>query len=354
MKKYVNIYAFGIICFVCLFLPTCKPDKVVCQNCDKKEVIEEINPDLDMVIDFDLGVIDNCDTFPRPTQGGISTITEKQNQRHAPCFNPRNSAEFIYIKQEGRKLSLVKYNIDKKLEQILIDNTTIIGQPKWGKNGWIVFAQADFQIYLIKDNGDSLRKVTSFFENNNPSFIGMDRIYFSVGTHTVPGHAGNKIIDFWDKRIDSIKYLENGVTFALNDVNSRQEACGKSCLNSKNCYIAIRNLKDMSYSILNEFEFVGKNSILGIAWHPNNKNIYYSAFKDGLRMVNRTTKKVVVVRNACDSKHYTYLNISPDGKKIIVERVEATDFTAIPGSWTTESKIYMMDYDGKNEKNVFE
>ncbi len=295
-----------------------------------------------------------CEDFPDPKGSVISTITQMPNQRHAPCFNPNNNNEFIYLKDENNSESLVKYNMATKIEQTLINNIKILGQPKWNKNGWIVFTKTDLKMYLIKDNGDSAHTIPIYYsENSYPSFIGNDKIFYSVGTETKPGISGNKIINYKGSMIDSIKAADLNASFGINDVNGNNEIVSWICDNT-GCSIKYFTYEKKDYKPIYSFSFTGRNNITGIIWHPNNDDVYFSTYREGLYRVNKNTKKYVKVRNGCDSRSYRYLSISPDGSKIIIERVDATDYTKNLGSWTEEGKIFIMDIDGKNERNVFE
>jgi Tol biopolymer transport system component len=330
MKRVLTfIFTSGLIALMCLFFQTCKKDKVCKQD-------------------------EQCENFPKKEGIGVSIITQKPFQRHAPCFNPNNGNEIIYVKEENNKYQLVKFNIQSKVETVLLDNTIIVGQPKWGENGWIVFSKLDLNVYLLKENGDSLKQITTYFENNHPSFIGNTKVFISVGAETSPGASGNKIIDLEGNRVDSIKPQDFGRVYGINHVNKIIEVTSMGCENGGNCSIDYLNLSTKILTKLNEFQFSGRNNLTGIFWHPNDEDIYYSTVREGLFKVNKSTKTLTKIKCGCDSRSYRYLSISPDGSKIIVERVDATDYQNKTGSWTEEGKIYIMDIDGNNEKNVFE
>lgn len=314
---------------MCIFFQTCKKDK----ECRKNE---------------------KCENFPSPKGFGISKINQIPFQKHAPCFNPNNGNEIIYVKASNNNYQLIKYNLQSKSEIILLDNTVIVGQPKWGKNGWIVFSKLDLNVYLLKDNGDSLKKVTSYFENNHPAFWSINKIFISVGAETSPGASGNKIINLDGNRIDSIKPLDFGGVFGKSHINEFGEMASMGCKNGSNCSVDVLNLNIKHLTQLNSFAFNGRNNIEGIYWHPNNEDIFYSTYREGLFKVNKNSKAVSKIKCGCDSRSYRYLSISPDGSKIIVERVDATEYQNNTGSWTEEGKIYIMDIDGKNERNIFD
>lgn len=312
----------GLFTLLLITFETCKKDKEICMACNK------------------------CENFPEPG-GGISTIKQKTNQRHAPCFNPSNPAEFIYIKEAEYKYSLVKHNLSTKQESILLENVPIVGQPKWGKNGWIVFSQfSDYQIYILQDNGQLLTRITNgnaylYPEWKNDAIIAAE-FSFNLGVpyfYCELNKAGSIVDTFRNNR------------FTLGMINSIKEKAYLKSPDDPNISLGFEN---NSISTLTNDNFTGRNRIEGIFWHPNNQDIYYSTYREGLCKVNKNSKNVTKIRNGCDSRSYRFLSISADGKKILVERVDATDYHNSTGSWTEEAKIYIMDIDGKNERNLFE
>jgi|GEM_PF-455379 len=331
MKRFlIFIYTSGLLVLMCLFFQTCKKDKVCNQY-------------------------NSCENFPPKEGFGISVIKQMPFQKHAPCYNPNNGNEIIYVKEANNNYQLIKLNLQSKVETVVLDNTNIVGQPKWGKNGWIVFSKLDLNVYIIKDNGDSIRQVTHYFENTYPTFMGKDKIFFVVGSETSPpGGGGNKVIDLIGNRLDSLKVKDLGATFGISDINSNLTIASWICGANSICSIKHFDFINKRYLSLYDFEFNGRNNIQGIYWHPNNEDIYYSTYREGIFKVNKNSKTITKIKCGCDSKSYRYLSISPDGSKLIVERVDATDYQNKTGSWTEEGKIIIMDIDGSHERNIFE
>lgn len=330
MEKYYKFLLLAGAMFLLIFSQqSCKKDDVDCLNCD------------------------HCENFPE--QKGIATqnFSQKSFQRKAPYFNPNNSNEFIYIIEEGNIQTLVKHNLATKQEVVLLENAQISGQPKWSENGLILFSRNNLQIHLLKDNGDSLNQITHFYQNTHPSFHGREKIFFAVGTETSPGVTGNKLIDYFDNRIDSTKSSDIGCTMGINDINSIDEITSMVCSNDNTYSISSFSMGDKKFNQILNFEFTGRNNITGICWHPNDNDIYYSTYREGLYVINKNTKNRSKIRNGCDSRSYRHLSVSPDGTKILVERVDASNYKNNNGSWTEEAKIYIMDIDGENERDVF-
>lgn len=80
-----------------------------------------------------------------------------------PIFNPNNSCQIIYARHNnqgvvGLQAELWKFDFDTGESTLIYDQYYY--NADWGSNGWIVFTNYDYQVYKIKDNGDSLTQLT--------------------------------------------------------------------------------------------------------------------------------------------------------------------------------------------------
>jgi hypothetical protein len=299
-----------------------------------------------------------CAIIPPNISSQPRQIKETSFQRLAPCFNPLNANEFIYLTQDSFfNNSLIKCDLTSKKETVILTGQRIIRQPKWGKNGWILFAGLNLQIYRVKDNGDSLTQLTSVYSNTYPEWYGTDKIFFSVigGTDKI---AGNKIIGFDGKRLDSIQatVMNTVITYnSINDLNELTGIGGGGAISN----LAYINLKTKKLIYLTSDVSSNERYPAGVCWHPNNKDIYYATWviagnnSDfvGICRLNKDSKENVLIKNACNSRSYSLISISPDGKKIIAER---QDYQLLPdNNLLKNSDICIMDIDGRNEEKVF-
>lgn len=338
----MNFRAHRLYCFIIIslvFLSSCEKDKQINSNayCASCEPCAKIPPSISPI--------------PRQTK-------ETSFQRLAPCFNPLNGNEFIYLKQDSLfNTSLVKYNLITKNETVILTGQRIVCQPKWGKNGWILFAGLNLQIYRVKVNGDSLTQLTSVYSNTYPEWLGTDKIFFSVtgGSDKI---AGNKIIGFDGTRLDSIKVTVMNTVVIYNSINDLNELAGMGGGGgvSNMAYI---NLSTKKLIYLTTDVISNERYPAGVCWHPNNKDIYYATWVMGenksdfigICKLNKDSKENILIKNACDSRSYSSLSISPDGKKIIAER---QDYQLLPdNNLLKNSDICIMDIDGRNEEKVF-
>jgi Tol biopolymer transport system component len=85
-----------------------------------------------------------------------------------PQFNPNNPYEIAYIVTFNSGLrQLYKFNFKTGVKTYLTDN--VLDEFSWGSNEWILLSGCDYQIWKIKDNGDSMTRITNTSAiNSNP------------------------------------------------------------------------------------------------------------------------------------------------------------------------------------------
>lgn len=104
-----------------------------------------------------------CTTLPSEYDnhiGWITTQTELPRQIR-PCFNPLNSDEIVFQEdsEEGES-GVFKYNMLTK-EKTLLAQGSLVSQPSWGVNDWILLVFYDFNVWRIKSDGTGLEQLTT-------------------------------------------------------------------------------------------------------------------------------------------------------------------------------------------------
>jgi hypothetical protein len=332
--KAYKLYSFIIISFV--FLASCEKDKQINSNayCASCEPCAKIPP--------------NISSQPRQ-------IIESSFQRLAPFFNPINGNEFVYLKQDSLyNTSLVKYNLITKNETIILTGQRIVCQPKWGKNGWVVFAALNLQIYKVKQSGDSLTQLTNLYMNSYPDITSDGKIMSNI-TGGESYRPCLVFLDFNGKRLDSVKFSTINNNF-LNPavINYNNEIAASNQSN-----IVLFNRNNNLLELLTNDTGTNQRYLSSVCWHSNGNDIYYSSWVmgdnnsdfAGICRLNKNSKENVCIKNSCNSRSYSSLSISPDGKKIIAER---QDYQLMPdNNLLKKSDICIMDIDGRNEEKVF-
>jgi Tol biopolymer transport system component len=287
-----------------------------------------------------------CANFPEDTIGGVSIISLKDTQCIFPCFNPNIPNEFVYIKKVNKTSTLIKTNLQTDHEEVLWTERFITGQPDWGKNSLILFSASDYQVRLIDLNANnSLKKQTTSYTHLYPkwftdtSFICHYSFNLGIPYYLMTGYIGRATFD----TVKNYSFVKGSISSNGNFAFLEYADALSISVKSSNGIQKLPALEDN-----------GRNRITGLCWPKNSDELFYSTYRNGVWKVNMNTKEFTLIRNGCQTRSYRDLSISADGKKIIVERVDATDYIEHPGSWTEEAKIVNMDIDGCNEKVLFE
>ena len=293
-----------------------------------------------------------CERFYLPWSPIPYPVKQLPQQRYSPCFNPNNGNEFVYVDEdrEAKTSMLIKYNLLRQQQVMLLSKGSVVGQPKWGKNGWIVFSNGT-NIFKVRDNGDSLAQLTFEGINQNPEIFENNILFEYSGG--LPGTAGIKIMDMDGNNRNTVTV--NG-TLRKNVVNGLGEIAGS--LGSYRLATYHLTTKKQETFLANDTGYY-QRIISDKCWHPNNTDIYFIAVpigendttRLGINKINKHTQQETLIKNVCATRAYYYVSISPDGKKLLVERENVTlveNYTRLVGS-----DIYIMDIDGRNERKVF-
>ncbi len=292
-----------------------------------------------------------CESFYLPWSPIPYPTRPLPKQRYSPCFNPNDGNDFVYVDQdlEAKTTMLIKYNLLTQQQAILLPQVGIVEQPKWGKNGWIVFSDGT-NIFKLRDNGDSLTQLTFEGTNQDPNIF-EDKIMFTY-TGGMSGTAGVKTMDMQGN--NRVNIAING-TLKKNVINGLGEIAGS--LGGYRLATYHLATKQQQTYLANDTGYF-KRIISDKCWHPNNTDIYFIAApigendttRLGINKINKHTQQETLVKNVCATRAYNYLSISPDGTKLLVER---SNVTLLPDSARLMgSDIYIMDSDGRNERKV--
>lgn len=291
-----------------------------------------------------------CEDFPMLQ--GFSTGYQYQGRtptldRQAPCFNPNNVTEIALtigdsLITTGDNLYTLNLNTGQK--KYLINY--VWAQPKWSIKNWIVFNRTDRQIWKIKSNGDSLTQLTFGDENYAPEWSpdGEKLVFRRV----VGANYYFLIADKMGNPLDTIKNMvysngawsnENKIAF-YNSLNSTSNGIGYVDLNNSNSFQQI-----FSRPLTNS----AKDFISSMDWSTDSQTIFWCSGY-GLYKTNVGSGTTTQLKYGCDRKSYLYPSVSPDGLKIIVERVDSELLNQ--NTIYTENNLYIMDINGENETKI--
>jgi len=300
---------------------------------------------------------DTCLSFDSATAGcdGGITVYDLEPAFTKPCYNPLNSAEFVYM--TGGKL--YKYNMETSNKTLLLEGIPIIGQIDWSLTGWLTFSTQQWKVWKVKDNGTGLTQLTFTPSDLYPEF----------------NPDGNRIIylrsmEYSNEEIQQNPELAYRSKMMIIDLNGKavDSICidnGKQCMGWRVCGWSSENtiahtdgeLNNQGV-VLSSFDFsTGKNSAMCFSYsestdirdierHSDNQRIFFTDVF-GIKVLSVESNDVHIIKESCDARFYQYISISPDGQHILAQRgtSEVKTICDIDRQW----EIVKMDIDGRHE-----
>jgi hypothetical protein len=301
---------------------------------------------------------------------GLPVLTyfyKKGNQYQTPYFNPNNVNEFVYNfrNYELDESKLMKYNLQTGVKTELANNVKIISQPKWSRKGWVAFDNvysANYQIWITKDNGDSLTQITNTPYNLYPVWDTTGYNLFwqnEVILASFPSFFLKKNI--YEVQIDTLigDGLFNHSITRMNDISIDNKLLTKTLIGNSS-HLAYTNVNNIFFQSLVHLEQENLIGLIGLTWSDNSQIAYFTVYNnsdnDGLFRLNIPTGSYTKIMNFCDTKKYKSISCSPDGKKLIGERVDsylARDSNGNPtGQIVENSSIYLIDLEIMEETKI--
>lgn len=298
--------------------------------------------------------------FPFGSGPLTTTLSDEDSMYRQPCFNPRDRNEFVYYFEDNkeRNFQLVKYNLKTQQKSVLYQSKVhkIAGRPSWSKNGWIAFTRttgmAD-HIFIIKDNGDSLRQFTDYPLNIYLTWNSNGSALF--WRHS-PDLSSNYFFkkDLYAPQTDTILRhddINRGFSFH-NDISSKDELfCFTYIDNDYDFYISkveefprnARKLKSLEdYTRNNPFYFLASASSAYLS-----KHVFISYLGDGIFELDTEKDKLIRIFKTPECVKYLHISCSPDDRFLLAEREDARlEYNAnnVPtGRYIIKSSICLID-----------
>lgn len=296
-----QVFKFGFL-MLCLLIFSCKKDKA----------INEIVP-----------TVEACDDIPpEPIGLGYTYYYDSINFKGA-VFNPLDGNEIFFVKNNTTLFAdeIYKMNLASGQSTLVhqLNSGRISGQLSINNWGWILFNDAlNSKVYAIKSNGDSLTFLMSSVGYVTPVWTN-DFGKFLISYNSTPEHS--LVINVGAGTQDTIFKELAGAQFSAD---------GKVChIEGPNPNIEVSDFDTLSWTYVTSNQSqTTKELILATAWHPNNQEIYFLKHSNGIWKVNYLSSNVSHVKPGCQTKNFVSLSISPDGAKIITERMNASLLTA--------------------------
>lgn len=249
-----------------------------------------------------------CDTLPQdPVTGWIDTTANKDKDVQKILYNPLTSNEVIYVvKSKNYYSEMYLFNKQTKIAKSI--DKSIYTMPSINKYGWLTYCKANYQVYKIKFNGDSLTQLTTI-SGNFPrwDYTGDNILYTQNGFGSSP-HKVIKMNKFGVK-LDSLIY---------------QALLGASTKSNKILGWNTSNqlfLKDLDTGIETILKTGDYNYIC--SFDNNDENIYWNGNKGIFKLNLNTLKEDTLVKmckllsiTSTPSFELFTTNISPNSNKL--------------------------------------
>jgi hypothetical protein len=258
-----------------------------------------------------------------------------------PQFNPNNPDEIVYyhINYPENKRQLVKYNLKTTEKLVLTDGLTINNEPSWGRNGWISFSTLPSRIlYKVKDNGNEL----SLFSNNQsgiyPTWSPSENSVLYTFLHS-PSLRSLFRYNTSTEIIDTIIFQNQPYNFSHKTTISLQGKILMKANMLESSYFAFADLENPDFNlspILDFMNFPAGNTD-HFCWSHDSQFIYLAYYATGdIYRVHVETGQIEQLRSDCFGRWLHSIDASPDGKYLVVEKVNLR-FTILPNGWASSA-----------------
>lgn len=252
-----------------------------------------------------------------------------------PQFNPSNPDEIAYyhINYPENIRQLVKYNLKTTEKTVLTSGITILGEPSWSKNGRIAFALLSNHINLVSENGGAIEQITQIGSNLFPQWS-PDGEYLYWGFSASAGQNRYYLRkDMSNAEIDTIykRNFPNHPNFTYNKI-SRQNKLFAFSLFNNSTYLTVADLVSPIESVnhLYQIEDFSPGSTTSFCWSHDSQHIYLAYYGTGdIYRVHVETGQIEQLRGGCFGRWLHSIDASPDGKYLVVEKVNLR-FTILP------------------------
>lgn len=289
---------------------------------------------LDSIIDF-IQCLGGFENYIYPEKYGYSY----------PCFNPNNSEEFAYIRHDytvnpSCDLELWVFNYCTGESRFLCSG--LCYSVDWSVKDWIVFTGTDRQLWKIKSDGDSLKRLTSSGSFNNYA------MWNSTGEVLAYWKSRNTgslflIADEDGNSIDTLNFMSASWHWSPNDNllscarGSEPEEFRPASYNfSTSLFSDLPPVDATQYGFLNDTDWIG------------NKILWLAPLLLGTTDIE--TEEVIELAHGFSNRHYLNLTISPNEKLIVVEREDW--FQISNCDVEIKKNLYVMNIDGSDEQRI--
>lgn len=258
-----------------------------------------------------------------------------------PQFNPSNPDEIVYyhINYPESKRQLVKYNLKTKQKTILTEGLAIHGEPSWGSNGWIAFSTLPSRVlYKVKDNGSEFSTFSNEQSGIYPTWSVNDDNVIYTFLHS-PSLRSLFKYHILSEDVDTLVFQNQPYNFSHKTTISLQDKILMKANMLGSSYFAFTDLENPNFElspILDFMNFPAGNTD-HFCWSHDSQYIFLAYYATGdIYRVHVATGQIEQIRSDCFGRWLHSIDASPDGKYLVVEKVNLR-FTILPNGWASSA-----------------
>ncbi len=255
-------------------------------------------------------------------------------------YNPNNENEICYFYgvRSSNITQLRRHNFSSGLDAAAFSGV-VWSFRSYGINGWLIFNYGGSEIWKVKDNGDSLTRLTFDGQSLEPYWDWTGQKY--IFRQDIGSSHRTIICNKDGQHLDTIAgiYWHNGDW--SNDNNMLVS-------------IAFDNLKIYSFSsgVISTISGHGqgdssKDGILDVAISPDSRKIYWCNGW-GIFYYDLLTGDSKQIQTSCDARRFNSIDISPDGHTLLCNSTKQKILDYNTNTVFIEAKMYTMKLDGSN------
>lgn len=289
--------------------------------------------------------IKGCPELPE-AQGLGYDFEREAFSPQAPCFNPVDPTEFVYKKANNGLggSNLYVFNLQTGEDRLVM--TDVTGIPDWGSDDWIVSSKGDGYTWIVKSNGDSLRRQNHHTPHLFPIWNPEGDRYVAINRGNGPAlyiiNRETGIVDSIpeEKQIYPMAWpVEDRIYGTINlpthvDLEKFAGAIGYFELSSREL-VVLHNLISPN----------GSGRGLTMSAHGEAGVLIWTS-GEGLFRTNMYTGETMLLKDDCESRYHVRTTIAPDFQSIVADWIVLEDI----GDNTLKSTVRLvkMDPDGSN------
>jgi len=330
----------------------------------------DIQPEFSCLYDYTMTTIEVDSFLPRSCTSYYwpkRQYPASHYQYYRPCFNPNNPNQIVYMRWDttisfSQGIQLYTFDFCSGEKRLIVDNsdildfTTSVYDTDWGSNDTIMYVTLSDKSYSIEPNGENKNYISHGLTDKRlkprMNHSGSKFMYVTDRDGLYPQNC--IIINTDGTKEDTIRELSDPRDMSALDWSRHNKiafiAKDFGNINSDKYGIYTFNLNDTSAAYVynpNYYEWYGE--IENLRWFDDDEKILFQTERSICATTPGTNTRTLI-RAGFDNRIYKHIDISPDGKTILTERVERID---IDGCYIkVDHALYLMNIDGTDERKI--